>query len=84
VKLHAPLPNRTADACSTPTDEHSCLLELATDSFTLAVPVIGMLNVNFEVESPPELAENLRKLSRRFATADGVSIRQHQTQPATQ
>jgi hypothetical protein len=46
--------------------------------------VIGMLNVNFEVESPPELAENLRKLSRRFATADGVSIRQHQTQPATQ
>jgi hypothetical protein len=31
--------------------------------------VLGILDVDFEVESPPELTTHLRKLSRRFADA---------------
>jgi hypothetical protein len=30
---------------------------------------VGLLDVDFDVESPPELAEHLRVLSNRFAKA---------------
>ncbi|GAA4221133.1 YafY family protein [Streptosporangium album] len=53
----------------TPIDDHTCLLEIASDSFDLVVLTVGMLDVDFEVESPPELARHLRKLSGRFAGA---------------
>jgi predicted DNA-binding transcriptional regulator YafY len=71
VTLHCPAEQVTGrvDGIVTPIDDHTCLLELASDSFDLATLVIGLLDVDFEVDSPPELAEHLRKLSRRFATA---------------
>jgi predicted DNA-binding transcriptional regulator YafY len=53
----------------TPIDDHTCLLELASDSFDLVVLVMSTLDVDFEVESPAELAEHLRKLSHRLANA---------------
>lgn len=56
----------------TPIDDHTCLLEIATDSFDLVVFTVGMLDVDFEVESPPELAHHLRKLSTRLANAATV------------
>lgn len=53
----------------TPLDDHTCLLELAADSFGPVVLVLSMLDADFEVESPPELARHIRKLSTRFADA---------------
>lgn len=53
----------------TPVDDHTCLLEIAADSFDLVAFTVGMLGVDFEVESPPELAEHLRELSNRLANA---------------
>ncbi|MFF5249012.1 helix-turn-helix transcriptional regulator [Streptosporangium sp. NPDC000095] len=56
----------------TPVDDHTCLLEIATDSFDLVAFTVGMLGVDFEVESPPELARHLRELSHRFANATAL------------
>ncbi|MEV4379305.1 YafY family protein [Streptosporangium sp. NPDC049644] len=53
----------------TPVDDHTCLLEIASDSFDLVAFTVGMLGVDFEVESPPELARHLRELSIRLAAA---------------
>lgn len=71
VKLHCPAAQITGrvDGVITPIDDHTCLLELASDSFDLAALVVGMLDVDFEVEHPPELAQHLHKLSHRFAAA---------------
>jgi predicted DNA-binding transcriptional regulator YafY len=73
VRLHvsASQINGRVDGLVIPIDDHSCLLELATDSFDLVALVVGMLDVDFDVESPPELAQHLRKLANRFATASG-------------
>ena len=57
------------DGIVTPIDDHTCLLELASDSLDLVSLVVGMLDVDFDIESPPELAQHLRKLSDRFANA---------------
>ena len=55
----------------TPIDEHACRLELGSDSYALVALVIGMLDVEFEVESPLELAAHLQVLAGRFARAAG-------------
>jgi predicted DNA-binding transcriptional regulator YafY len=57
------------DGVVIPIDDHTCLLELASDSLDLVALVVGMLDVDFEVQSPPELAQHLCKLSNRFANA---------------
>jgi acyl carrier protein len=71
VRVHAPAAQITGrvDGIVTPIDDHTCRLELASDSLDLAALVVGLLNVAFDVESPPELAEHLRALSSRFAAA---------------
>lgn len=73
VRLHAAAEDisEQVQGIVTPIDEYTCRLELATDSLRLAALVIGMLDVDFVVESPPELAEHLRKQSDRFANAAG-------------
>jgi predicted DNA-binding transcriptional regulator YafY len=53
----------------TPIDSRTCRLELASDSYDLVAFVVGMLDVAFEVESPPELAERLRVLATRYSAA---------------
>ncbi|WP_182900935.1 YafY family protein [Microbispora sp. H10830] len=71
LTVHAPA-SRIAgrvDGVVTPIDDDTCLLELASDSLDLVALVAGMLDVDFDVESPPELARHLRKLSDRFASA---------------
>lgn len=55
----------------TPVDDTRCRLELATDSFDIVAMVMGSLDVAFEVESPPELADRLRVLAARFTAATG-------------
>ncbi|NKY46046.1 helix-turn-helix transcriptional regulator [Nocardia cerradoensis] len=55
----------------TPIDEHTCRLEMGSDSYALVALAVGMLDVEFEVESPPELVEHLRALAGRFTRAAG-------------
>jgi predicted DNA-binding transcriptional regulator YafY len=71
LRIHAPASQVTGrvDGIVTPIDDHTCLLELASDSLDLIALVVGMLDIDFDVESPPELAQHLRKLSNRFANA---------------
>ena len=55
----------------TPIDEHACRLEMGSDSYALVALVVGMMDVEFEVESPPELVTYLQTLARRFTSATG-------------
>ncbi|MCE7008191.1 hypothetical protein LWC34_36040 [Kibdelosporangium philippinense] len=50
-------------------DDHTCLLDLASESLNLVAFVVGTLDIDFDVESPPELIDHFRKLSHRFAKA---------------
>ncbi|MBF6507748.1 YafY family transcriptional regulator [Nocardia farcinica] len=74
--VHAPAADIDGriDGIVTPVDESTCRVELASDSYDLVALVVGMLDVDFEVESPPELAEHLRKLGNRF---NGASTQNH-------
>jgi predicted DNA-binding transcriptional regulator YafY len=71
VKVFAPASSirGRVDGVVTPIDEGTCSVELAADSFDVVAFVVGMLDVAFEVESPPELAERLRVLSARYGDA---------------
>ncbi|SHF10065.1 helix-turn-helix transcriptional regulator [Streptoalloteichus hindustanus] len=71
LRVHTPASEITGrvDGIVTPIDDHNCLLELPTDSYDMVAFTVAMLDVDFEVESPPELAEHLRKLSHRFTAA---------------
>jgi predicted DNA-binding transcriptional regulator YafY len=75
LKIHAPASELAGrvDGEVTPIDSETCRLELASDSYDVVVFVVGMLDVAFEVESPPELAERLRVLSARYGAASGGS-----------
>lgn len=42
---------------------------MASDSLDLVAMVVAMLDIDFDVESPPELAQHLRKLANRLTTA---------------
>ena len=77
VRVHAPAAeiDGRVDGIVTPIDEHTCLLEIASDSFELAALVIGMVGHDFEVESPPELAEHLKNVARRFTRAARINAR---------
>ncbi|MGN9910471.1 helix-turn-helix transcriptional regulator [Phytohabitans sp. LJ34] len=50
-------------------DAHRCVLETGADSITTLAVYLGMLDVDFEVTSPPELVSYLRTLSDRYARA---------------
>ncbi|XVQ90297.1 helix-turn-helix transcriptional regulator [Microbispora siamensis] len=71
LRVHAPAARIAGrvDGVVTPIDDDTCLLELASDSLDLVALVAGTLDIDFDVESPPELARHLRKLSGRFARA---------------
>ncbi|MEU7789839.1 YafY family protein [Amycolatopsis sp. NPDC049159] len=71
LKVHAPASELAGrvEGELTPIDERTCRWELASESWDVVAFVVGMLDVPFEVESPPELAERLRALSARYAAA---------------
>jgi predicted DNA-binding transcriptional regulator YafY len=71
LKIHAPAAELAGrvEGEVTPIDARTCRLELASDSFDLVAFVVGMLDVPFEVESPPELIERLRVLAARYVAA---------------
>ncbi|WP_037362646.1 helix-turn-helix transcriptional regulator [Amycolatopsis orientalis] len=52
-----------------PLDDHQCVLVTGADSLDTVAVYIGMLMMDFTVESPPELIPRLRLLSERYARA---------------
>lgn len=52
-----------------PIDEHHCVLVTGADSLDTVAAYIGMLMMDFTVESPPELVPRLQLLSERYARA---------------
>jgi predicted DNA-binding transcriptional regulator YafY len=50
-------------------DPDSCVLNTGADSLTTLAVYLGMLDLDFEVTSPPELVSYLRLLSARYARA---------------
>ncbi|MCG3749346.1 YafY family protein [Amycolatopsis sp. Poz14] len=52
-----------------PLDEHQCVLVTGADSLDTVAVYIGMLMMDFTVESPPDLIPRLRLLSERYGRA---------------
>ncbi|WP_037807011.1 WYL domain-containing protein [Amycolatopsis sp. La24] len=52
-----------------PLDEHQCVLVTGADSLDTVAVYIGMLMMDFTVESPPELIPRLQLLSERYGRA---------------
>jgi predicted DNA-binding transcriptional regulator YafY len=71
IRVHAPAEDLAdrVEGIVTPVDEHTCRLEMGLDSYELAALVVGLLDVEFEVESPPELVTHLQVLAGRFTRA---------------
>ncbi len=62
-----------------PAGEERCLLESGGHHLPTIVLHIGRLGVDFEVLEPPELVDELRVLSRRFARAADLSVTKHES-----
>ncbi|BCB87308.1 hypothetical protein Psuf_046210 [Phytohabitans suffuscus] len=52
-------------------DAQTCALSTGADTIATLAVYLGMLDVDFEVASPPELVSYLRTLSERYARATG-------------
>jgi predicted DNA-binding transcriptional regulator YafY len=74
VILHAPV-ERMAELvpCAIGTleaiDERRCLLHIGAYSIEMLAGYLGMFGVDFEVNEPPELVEQLQRMSERFNRA---------------
>jgi predicted DNA-binding transcriptional regulator YafY len=76
VRLHAPADSAEARRCATygqvePVDERTCLLRFGADSPHALAFLLAALEVDFEVQDPPELAGELLRLADRFRRAAG-------------
>jgi predicted DNA-binding transcriptional regulator YafY len=78
VLLHAPaaaLADRLPPAVELePVDERSCIATTGADDPYLLALYLGLLGVDFDVIDAPELAEELRKLARRYTGAAGDPV----------
>jgi predicted DNA-binding transcriptional regulator YafY len=50
-------------------DEHTCIVNVGSDSPQMLAVYLGMLDVDFEAVEPPELVEQLRTLADRYCRA---------------
>jgi predicted DNA-binding transcriptional regulator YafY len=50
-------------------DEHSCIVNVGSDTPQMLAAYLGMLDADFEVGEPPELVERLRTLAGRYHRA---------------
>ncbi|WP_017608998.1 helix-turn-helix transcriptional regulator [Nocardiopsis xinjiangensis] len=73
VRVYAPAEEVSAHGMGVvePVDEHTCLLLIGGESVTVLAPWLGSLEADFEVLEPPELAEQVALLARRYARAHG-------------
>lgn len=71
MRVHVPAEDLAGriEGIVTPIDERTCRLEMGSDSYALVAMAVGMLDVEFEVESPPELVTHLQALAGRFTRA---------------
>jgi predicted DNA-binding transcriptional regulator YafY len=52
-----------------PVDEQSCIVDAGSDTPRMLALYLGMLDLDFEVDEPPELVEHLRALADRYRRA---------------
>lgn len=52
-------------------DESTCVLVTGADSIEILAVYVGMLGLDFRVDSPPELVDHVRLLARRYGAAGG-------------
>ncbi|MGH8774353.1 MAG: helix-turn-helix transcriptional regulator [Jiangellaceae bacterium] len=52
-----------------PVDDETCIMLAGSDTLDLVAVYLGMLDVDFDVIDPPELADHLRKLADRYQRA---------------
>ncbi|AXB42640.1 helix-turn-helix transcriptional regulator [Amycolatopsis albispora] len=75
VRLHGPADRFTEHLADwgavEPVDQHTCLLHTAGDSHEMLAFYLGLLDTDFDVLDPPELAGHLHHLGRRFLRATG-------------
>ena len=73
VRLHAPAevvrPRLPPPVRVEPVDDHTCVMTAGSDTLDLAAVYVGMLDVDFDVIEPPELAAHLLKLADRYLRA---------------
>ena len=73
VKVHAPaaaLAERVPhEVVIEPIDDESCFVYSRANSIEMLALYLGMLDADFTVTEPPELVDQLAKLSRRFGAA---------------
>jgi predicted DNA-binding transcriptional regulator YafY len=73
VRVHAPAavvagrlpPAVLVDAV----DEHTCIIDAGSDTPQMLAVYLGMLDVDFDVDGPPELVEQLATLAARYRRA---------------
>jgi hypothetical protein len=56
-----------------PIDDSTCHLVARSNSVEMLALYLGLLDADFTVTDPPELIEQLAKLSRRYALASALS-----------
>lgn len=76
VILHAPVARIAELVPSTlgtleAIDESRCLLHIGAYSIEMLAGYLGMFGVDFEVSDPPELVEQIHRMSERFKRAGG-------------
>jgi predicted DNA-binding transcriptional regulator YafY len=74
IRIHVSADSPEARSWSTygriePIDEHTCLLHAGADSPRGLAFLLGAVEVDFEVEHGPELAEHLRHVANRYLRA---------------
>jgi len=53
-------------------DEHTCAVDVGSDTPHMLAVYLGMLDADFEVTEPPELVTHLRRLADRYRRAIGL------------
>lgn len=72
VRVHAPaeaLADLPPAVQVSPLDEHSCVIAAGAETPHMLAIYLGMLEHDFEVDGPPELIEQLQRLSDRYRRA---------------
>jgi len=63
-------------------DEHSCIINVGSDTPQMLAAYLGMLDADFDVVEPPELVEQLRTLADRYRRAITRTGAEHSLMPS--
>jgi hypothetical protein len=62
-------------------DDHSCVLATGADSVETVAVYLGLLDLDFDVDEPPELVARLRVLAERYHRACSAAAARPATPP---